>query len=186
MTYIPTINLLLALLTIIGQVVVALLIIALIVRPPRMLEIVRTHAVGCAFIVALIATLGSLFYSEIAGYEPCKLCWFQRILMYPQVVLLGIALWKKQYEALQSIILSALGGAIALYHYFTQIGITPALPCTAVGYSISCTKRFVMQFGYVTIPLMSATAFFLIVMIFLNAKVNARTRNAPTPDIPSV
>lgn len=129
------------------------------------------NGIALAFVAALAAILGSLFYSEVAGYEPCKLCWFQRIFMYPQVILLGVALWKKDSrEALYCLILSVVGAAIAGYHYLMQIGIAPSLPCSAVGYSASCSQRFVMQFGYITIPMMSLTAFALIIIFLLMAK----------------
>ena len=124
-----------------------------------------------AFLVSLGATVGSLFLSEIAQFEPCKLCWFQRIFMYPQVFLLGIALWKKDLGIYTySIALSAIGAIIAGYHYLLQIGVAPALPCSAVGYSADCSQRFILQFGYITIPLMAFSAFLLILLLNLNAK----------------
>lgn len=153
------VNQLLGILTIVGQA-------AIILAWPFRAFISR-NALLFAFVVALIATSGSLFYSEIAGYEPCKLCWFQRIFMYPQVILLGLALWKKDYGIkLYGIVLSAIGAVIAGYHYLLQLGVAPALPCAAVGYSAACSQRFVLQFGYITIPMMALTAFLLII-IFL-------------------
>ena len=47
-----------------------------------------------AFIVALVSMCGSLYYSDVLGYEPCKMCWYQRICMYPEVLLLGLALYR--------------------------------------------------------------------------------------------
>ncbi len=124
-----------------------------------------------ALIVALIATLGSLFYSEIAHYTPCLLCWYQRIFMYPQVILLGIAVWKKDTSvAIYSLALSIIGVALALYHYLLQLGVAPELPCAAIGYSAACSQRFVLTFGYITIPLMALTAFFLIIVSMVTAK----------------
>lgn len=162
MTLITAINTTLGALTVAGQALSLLLLIVLVGRRERIINFVGAHALGCSFLVALIATLGSLFYSEIAGYEPCKLCWFQRIFMYPQVVLLGIALWKKDPGVTRYLLaLSIIGGAIAGYHYLLQIGVAPELPCSAVGYSVSCSQRFVLQFGYITIPLMAFTAFLL-------------------------
>ncbi|MEK7067519.1 MAG: disulfide bond formation protein B, partial [Patescibacteria group bacterium] len=61
----------------------------------RAIDWFSQQGIKFAFIIALLATLGSLFYSEVAGFEPCKLCWYQRIFMYPQVLLWGIAWWKK-------------------------------------------------------------------------------------------
>ena len=82
---VSTANLVLSLATIVGQVIVVVLILNLIIyKGSGMLsEIISAHGLLFAFVVVATATLGSLFYSEIAGFEPCKLCWFQRIFMYP-------------------------------------------------------------------------------------------------------
>jgi disulfide bond formation protein DsbB len=171
MTLVSTASLILSSLTVIGQLAVAVALFAIITRNEKIIVFGGRGAVLFSFVVALIATAGSLFYSEIAGFEPCKLCWFQRIFMYPQVILFGIALWKKNetLAVYNSIALSIIGGLIAGYHYLVQIGAAPALPCSAVGYSASCAQRFVMTFGYITIPMMAFTAFMLII-VFMFAK----------------
>ena len=140
---------------------------------PKGLGVFKNNYLILAFIVALAATLGSLFYSEIAGYEPCKLCWFQRIFMYPQVFLLGLALYKKDLGmAPYSLLLSSVGAVIAFYHYLLQLNIAPSLPCSAMGYSVSCSQVFVMNFGYITIPLMAFSAFVLLIFLALiNKKI---------------
>lgn len=122
-----------------------------------------------AFIVSVLATLGSLIYSDVIGYAPCKLCWFQRIFMYPQVILFAVALWKKDsFTKLQGIVFSSIGALIALYHYVGQLGWNPfGLECLALGYSASCSKNFVLEFGYMTIPMMAFAAFILILMALL-------------------
>lgn len=161
-----TISNLLGLLTIAGQVLAIGLLLALLFRKKEVTDFFSKYALLFSFVVALAATAGSLFYSEIAGYEPCKLCWFQRILMYPQVLLLGVAWWRKERLMLgYASTLSMIGGLIAGYHYLLQRGIAPALPCSAVGASVACSKVFVMQYGYITIPLMAFTAFALIFLI---------------------
>ena|SRR3989344_5598287 len=125
-----------------------------------------------AFIVALSSVFFSLFYSEFIGYEPCALCWYQRIFIYPQVVLLGIAMFKKDYGVIKySISLSIIGGLLAGYHYFLQLGLISGLPCPAVGTSLSCSKLLVNQFGYITIPMMSLTAFSMIIVFLLFYKL---------------
>lgn len=167
MTIISIVNLVLSSLTVIGQVIIGFAVISLIIHNEKLVQLFGKGAILFSFIVALIATLGSLFYSEIAGFEPCKLCWIQRIFMYPQAILLGIALWRKSYETYQSIILSLIGAVIAGYHYLLQIGVAPELPCSAVGFSAACSQRFVMQFGYITIPMMAFTAFLLMLTFFI-------------------
>src|SRR5699024_12508721 len=71
--------------------------------------------------IALLAMMGSVFYSEVMGYEPCELCWIQRILMYPLVVIYGVAALKKNvYIALPGLILSGIGMFVSIYHYMIQ------------------------------------------------------------------
>lgn len=171
MPFIPLVNQILALLTIIGQIILAVLIVSLTIRRNQLFDFFAKHTLVFSFLVAFLATLGSLFYSEIAGYEPCKLCWFQRILMYPQVIILGLAWLKKDHGIiLYSLALSSLGALIAGYHYLLQIGLVPSIGCSAVGYSIGCAKRFVMQFGYITIPMMALTVFLLIISFMIILK----------------
>ena len=170
---ISIVNQILAYLTVIGQIAVIVMLVNLTVFKGKstLAEIINQKSLFLTFIVALVATLGSLFYSEIAGYEPCKLCWFQRILMYPQVILLGMAFWKKdQGMAAYGLVLSVLGAVIAAYHYLLQIGVVSVLPCSAVGYSADCSQRFTMNFGYITIPMMAFTAFLMIIFILMTQK----------------
>ncbi len=166
MNLVSSINILLGVLAVIAQVSIILLLCSWLFGISIPTKI-RAHAITVAFTAALVATLGSLTYSEIIGYEPCKLCWLQRIFMYPQVLVLGLALWGKHKGSRAlldtSLVMSAIGALIAAYHYLMQLGIVPEGSCAAVGYSVSCTARFVMQFGYITIPLMALSAFLLIV-----------------------
>ena len=179
---VPTVGKLLSLLTILGQVMVLIILISFFIYKKNknkfyLLDILDKHALVFSFIIALVATLGSLFYSEIAGYEPCKLCWFQRIFMYPLVLLLGMAVWKNDNGISNYVIaMSTVGAFVAGYHYLLQIGAAPALvPCSTVGYSVSCVEKFVMNFGYITIPLMSLTAFLLIFLFLRPDRVSADT-----------
>ncbi len=125
---------------------------------------ISNNAVLVVFVVSLLATLGSLIYSDVIGYEPCKLCWFQRIFMYPLVILSALALWKKDSKIrIYALTLSIVGGLVALFHYVGQLGFNPfGLECLAIGYSASCAKNFVLEFGYITIPVMAFSAFLLI------------------------
>lgn len=130
-----------------------------------------------AFVVSLVATSGSLFYSEVAGFVPCTLCWYQRILMYPQVVLLGMALWREdEHLADYHIALSLLGATIAGYHYLVQIGVLGEPLCSAAGNSISCAQRYINEFGYITISMMSLTAFLLIALLMVVGKSSNKAR----------
>ncbi|HEY0908156.1 MAG TPA: disulfide oxidoreductase [Candidatus Paceibacterota bacterium] len=155
--------------TVVAQIISLGLIVSLFVPAVRNSAFARffaDRAILVGFVASLLATAGSLVYSDVLGFAPCKFCWFQRIFMYPQVLLMGIALWRKDVGMkLYGFLLSTIGAAIALYHYSGQFGIAP-LPCSAVGQSVSCSERFVTQFGYITIPLMAFSAFLMMALSF--------------------
>lgn len=162
-------NLIFSILTVIAQIFILAVLAGIILKKNFLPEFFAKNALAFAFAVALVATLGSLFYSEIAGYEPCKLCWFQRIFMYPQVLILGLALIRRDKNiGAYSILLSVVGAVIAGYHYLLQIGAAPATSCGVVGYSAQCSEYFAMNFGYITLPMMSFTAFLTIIVLMKN------------------
>jgi disulfide bond formation protein DsbB len=127
-------------------------------------------ALPVAWIVATVTTFGSLYYSEIAHFTPCKLCWYQRIAMYPLVLLLGIAAWRRDRNVRIYVIAQcAVGAVISIYHSYIQ-----AFPpdngtsfCTA---DAPCTERYVWEFGFVSIPFMAFTAFVFIITLMLVAR----------------
>ena len=126
------------------------------------------NALPLAFVVSLTAMSGSLFFSEIAHFIPCKLCWYQRIAMYPQVILLGIASLKNDFGIKRYILpLSAVGLIIAIYHYALQMSPFP-LPCSDE--VANCSLKQVGYYGYITIPLMAATAFLIIICLMIVSK----------------
>jgi len=136
-------------------------------------ESVGNVGMWAAFFVSLIAS-GMTLYYESLGFEPCPLCWWQRIFMYPQVVLFGLMTWKRDFQVRQlidyAIVLSGTGGAIALYHHALQMLPGSGLPCPATG--VSCAQRIFFEFGYVTYPLMalSVFAFLVVVMLFVRTR----------------
>jgi disulfide bond formation protein DsbB len=169
------VNYFLSSLTVLAQVISLVLIITILFskKENKVIQMVRKYGMKVAFIVVLTAMLGSLTYSDILNYEPCKLCWLQRILMYPQVLLLGIALWTKDSAAkLYALVLSLIGIPLAFYHYLVQLGVVAA-PCSTGGYTVSCAQYFSMNFGYITIPMMAMSAFLLValIMLILRSKV---------------
>jgi disulfide bond formation protein DsbB len=122
----------------------------------------RENLLFLAFAAALIAMFGSLYFSEIRQYEPCELCWYQRIVMYPFVVLLGIATVKKDYGiAFYTMILSAVGGMISLYHYGLQKVSFLADTAPACG-RIPCTGQYINWLGFISIPFLALTAFIIV------------------------
>lgn len=129
---------------------------------------VRTNSIKIAFTFALLAMLGSLFYSEIAGYTPCLLCWYQRIAMYPLVFFLGGAIYKGVRDVRAFVLpLSLTGAAIAAYHYFTQI---TSYTGSCAADAVDCAQNYIFFAGFITIPLMAFTAFCIISLLVLVAK----------------
>ncbi|UQZ86343.1 Disulfide bond formation protein C [Paenibacillus konkukensis] len=123
-----------------------------------------------AWAVSLVAVAGSLFLSEVLGFEPCKLCWFQRIFMYPLVIVLGMACYKNDRRLISYVLpLSVIGGFISLYHYAEQKipGLAKLLPCTV---GVPCNQDYIDWFGIITIPLMALAAFILITVFLLLAR----------------
>jgi disulfide bond formation protein DsbB len=124
-------------------------------------------AVYLAWVTSLIATVGSLFFSEVMQLPPCVLCWYQRIAMYPLVLIIGAGIVLRdarlKYYALP-VCLSGL--AIAVYHNLLYYGIIPdsITPCTQ---GISCTTVQIQWLGFITIPLMSLAAFIIITACLL-------------------
>ncbi|MEI7593977.1 MAG: disulfide oxidoreductase [Actinomycetes bacterium] len=133
-------------------------------------------AIWLAWIVAMGTTLGSLYYSQIAEYVPCELCWFQRIAMYPlALILLIAALRNDRWIWVYAVPLSAIGAAISVYH--TQLQAFPE-QATFCSTTVPCTTRYVWQFGFVSLPFMALAAFsFIMVMLLLARTTSAAARN---------
>ncbi|KGX84736.1 disulfide oxidoreductase [Pontibacillus litoralis] len=114
---------------------------------------------------AFVATMGSLYFSEIRGFVPCEMCWYQRIFMYPLVLLYGLALIKKDIRYAQGgLYLSIIGAATALYHYGIQK--VPALqPEIGSCGLVPCNGQYINVFGFITIPLLSLIAFSVIICL---------------------
>ena len=119
-----------------------------------------------AWMTSFVSTLGSLFFSNIMGLPPCSLCWFQRICMYPLVIILVTGLVSFDKGVVKySLPVALTGWLIAFYHNLLYYKILPesASPCIQ---GISCTTGQINWLGFITIPLMSLAGFSLIV-IFL-------------------
>lgn len=120
------------------------------------------------WVQALVAVCGSLFYSEVMGYVPCELCWYQRVLMYPLVIIYGIAAIKKEISiALPGLILSGIGMCVSAYHYLMQK--VPAFQdaggmCSG---GAPCNVTYVDYFGFITIPFLAGIAFIVIFVLHI-------------------
>jgi len=135
------------------------------------LDSVRGYELWMAMGVALAATLGSLYLSEIEHLVPCRWCWFQRIFMYPLVVVLGVAAWRRDTEVrLTAAILAIAGGVIAAYHYLIQH--FPGLDSGACDPTAPCSAAYIWQWNFVSIPYMAASAFALILTLIFALRTN--------------
>jgi disulfide bond formation protein DsbB len=112
-----------------------------------------------AWAIALIATVGSLFFSEVMQLPPCVLCWYQRIAMYPLLVVVGVGIiFGDSRVKNYALPIALIGLTISVYHNLLYYGIVSEsiTPCTQ---GVSCTSRQIEWFGFVTIPLMALVAF---------------------------
>jgi len=128
---------------------------------------IKRNALYLAWITALAATLGSLYFQYVQGFPPCILCWYQRIAMYPLVLLIPIGLARKDTNLpLYVLPLSIIGGGIAVYHNLLYYKIIPEslAPCIQ---GISCTTKFIEWGGFITIPLLSLTAFIVVTILMI-------------------
>lgn len=115
-----------------------------------------------AWVMAVIAMSGSLYYSEIANFPPCEYCWYQRIAMYPLVLILGIAVIRKDRSVRRyAIPLASIGGLISAYHYLIQR--MPDLSLGECSFGLPCTAAWVWKFDLVSIPFMAFVSFSVIV-----------------------
>jgi disulfide bond formation protein DsbB len=161
------------------QIAIVALVTALArgVYEHRIFRWVAVHAMELMFAVALASVVGSLVYSNVIGFAPCVLCWWQRVLLYPQVIILAVALYKKQDATPYVLAFSLPGVLLAAYHYWGQMFTISALPCGVPGPGVvSCADRYFVEFGYITIPMMSLTAFALLVAFAFYARRFARIK----------
>ena len=119
-----------------------------------------------AWSVATLAMAGSLYFSEIANFPPCTLCWYQRIAMYPLVLILGIAAIRRDIGIrIYAIPLALIGAGIATYHYILEW--FPEIDTGACVVGTPCTTVWFREFGFVSIPFLALVAFLLIITFLL-------------------
>jgi disulfide bond formation protein DsbB len=136
----------------------------------------REYALWFAWAVAAVAMLGSLYYSEIANFEPCRWCWYQRIAMYPLAVILGIAAFGRDLRIRRYAFPLALGGGlVAAYHYSIQL--FPSFESGSCSISVPCASPYVWKFDFVSIPFMAMSAFALILLLLAVAGSPGRGDN---------
>jgi disulfide bond formation protein DsbB len=157
----------------VAQIAVIVFIVGLFIpkfKQSAVFRAVGSNAILLGFFFSLFGSLGTYFFSVVLGFEPCYFCWYQRMFLFPQVILFAIALWKKDERVVDySIALSVIGGLISIYHYYGQMFNTSALPCAAE--AVSCAKREFLEYGYITIPMMALTAFLIIILLMISRKI---------------
>jgi len=138
------------------------------------LHVIGPNDTVLAFVVAAVAMAGSLYFSEVAHFTPCKLCWYQRSAMYPLVPLLALAVARRRHDIRPyAMVLGGIGIIISIYHVLLER--FPSLESGACDPTNPCTLIWTRRFGYLTIPTMALSAFALIIML-LGAGVMADRR----------
>lgn len=118
-----------------------------------------------AWLIAVASTAGSLYFSNVLGFAPCDLCWWQRIFTYPIVSILFVGLWKKDVHVPHYILPLAIAGLfVSIYHNLIYEGIIPEVIKTCTN-GISCTTQYVEFFGFVSIPLLSLLSYIAIIIL---------------------
>jgi disulfide bond formation protein DsbB len=144
--------------------VVLLALLALFFEPARralveLREMMFGGEIWAAWVVALVAMLGSLYFSQIANFIPCELCWYQRICIYPLSVILLVGALRRDVRAVvqYAFVLPIIGMLIATYHIYIEANPNAEPAACKVG-GTSCATKWIDKFGYVTIPVLSITA----------------------------
>jgi len=154
-----------------------LALVAIVIGVGTTILLVRGHvperlrddvALPLATAIAAVATGGSLFLSEVAGYVPCTLCWYQRIAMYPLVVVVGIAAARREREVWRTVLpITAIGSVISVWHILIERNPQWAGPCEA---GAPCSLMWVEELGFLTLPTMALIAFIAVTVLTLAAR----------------
>ena len=137
----------------------------------------RDYFYYLAFLLVIVATAGSLFFSDVMQLPPCVLCWYQRIAMYPLGVILAVSIVRRDGMArLYGLPLAIGGGLVAVYHNLLYYNIIPdsITPCSS---GVSCTSKQLEWLGFITIPLLSLVAFICVTILLYLA---GKTLKSPT------
>lgn len=131
----------------------------------------RQLSLYLAWLVSVVATIGSLYFSEIRGFVPCELCWYQRILMYPLALILGIGTFQNDLSVKKFVLpMAIIGWCISLLHYLEQKvpGFADIKPCAN---GVPCSAEYINWLGFITIPFLALVAFTLIIVLMLLIKL---------------
>ena len=144
-------------------------------KESKILNKIGDFALPLGFFATLFAMTMSLIYSDYLGQLACGLCWFQRIFIYSQVVLFAVAYIKNDLKVFSySFYLSVVGGIIAIYHQYLQLGYSELVPCPAVSSVVDCAKPTFISYGFVTFPFMSITLFMFLILLSIAVKYHKK------------
>ena len=150
--------------------VIALFLLFIGPKKNSYLAFLDKHYLTLGFIISLTASLFSLVYSEIVGWVPCYLCWYQRIFMFPLPLIFGVAVWAKDRKIVKYVLpLLSIGAVFSVYqNFYYYFGGGSSLPCDASG--ISCYKTLISAFGgYISFPMLSLSGYIALLTIVLVA-----------------
>jgi len=129
--------------------------------------------------VAIVCTLGSLYLSEVAHFVPCKLCWYQRVAMYPLAPVLLLAAVRREAKVWPyALLVAVVGASLSTYHILVERfpSLSGSASCDPAN---PCTIRWVERFGYLTIPGMALSGFALIAVLLLTARRWSSSQGGP-------
>lgn len=150
----------------VASFLIALILLIDVKRERALLTLIRTYGLWITLLVSLGGTISALVYSDVFGFEPCGLCWFARILLFPQVLLILTALYVKDVlVARYGLVLSLSGIVITLYHHYLQMGGKSLVRCPTAG-GADCAQRFMFEFGFMTFPLLATAGFVLLAALY--------------------
>lgn len=132
----------------------------------RLKQLVQDWGLWAMFVLVLFTVSATLLYSEVIGIVPCGFCWFERIFLYPQLFILGVALYTKdKLAAKYTFALSVIGFLIALYHHYVQMGGSQFIACPTTGPGADCAKQIMLEFGFITFPMLAVIGFGFIIVV---------------------
>lgn len=136
----------------------------------------KLYALYFAWLLCCFAALGSLYFSEIRHLEPCHLCWYQRICLYPLVIILGIAVYKSSFEVIPYIYPQVIIGLLIAFYQIVIQEVPNWQPIELCGAGPSCSVKIDIGLGPITIPMLSAGVYLLVALLMGYTSLGKRTQ----------
>lgn len=160
------------------QILVAFFIVSLFFRHSwgkPIVHFLSRWAIQLGIVLSIIVVSGSLFYSNFMGYEPCVLCWWQRIALYPLLPIFVLAHLNNDRKVFRYVFpLAILALVISIYQTYITFGGEPLVDCSLED---NCSKLYVLAYGYITIPMMVTTASMAFLALYLAEKLVRKEEN---------